>query len=852
MKQLLCSILFLLNIGISEGCSLFQQIPQSPITQGINGPTSISFSPDNKYIAIANRNNSTVTIYNNGSFTPATTLGSSQGISLPVAVAFSPNNLYMAVANITTVTIYNTVSFTLNTTLGGGQGVSNPISVAFSNDNNYLAVGNNGSQTVTIYNTGSFALSNTLNQGVGGFPISIAFSYDNNYMAVANRDASTVKIYNNGSFTLNNTLSQSSPTAIAFSHDNLYMAVTNQANSIVNIYNNGSFTTATSLGSGQGISNPGSLAFSNDNKYMAVGNLGNNTVTVYNNGSFNILATLLSGSISVAFSPDNKYIAFANQGSSTVSIYSINAPCVSLTGNSSICQGQTGNNLFFSYATGGQCPYTYTWTGPNNSSGSGQVIPATDAGTYYATVIDGTGNTGFANLALTVNSLPSFTLSPTSPINVCSGSTKTISTSLIGSYTYQWKNPSGTVISTASSMTAGASGATTSGSYSVTVTDVNNCSSTQCFTININPLPTVNLTTDSANNSYCAGSTINIFAEPTLGAEPITYSWTGPKGAFITTGPLLTIPNSDTSDSGTYTANFTDNNGCTGTASINVTVNNLPSFTVTSQQISPTEIQLFTNIGSGNYSFSWTGPNFTSTQQNPILNTSTASSGIYTVTVTNLNTNCSASGSIALDIESPASIAIIPTNLTVCQGSPISLTVDEIAGVAPFTFSWSGPNGYTNNTPTVFISNSTLQNSGIYTLTVTDANNSTATATATVIVNALPTVDLTISGSADVVAGSTVTLIATPTRGKSPFTLNWYKNNALIHTDLNVTGETKLNVVVDRSAEYSVVIIDSNGCQSDPLDPTSFIFIDVICNQKCQNGSSIHKAVATKYCNSNC
>src|SRR3546814_8476575 len=53
---------------------------------------------------------------------------------------------------------------------------------------------------------------------------------------------------------------------------------------------------------------------------------------------------------------------------------------------------------------------------------------------------------------------------------------------------------------------------------------------------------------------------------------------------------------------------------------------------------------------------------------------------------------------------------------------PISLSTNVTGGIAPYTYSWVGPTGFTANTQNITINNVSELNSGIYQVTVTDSN----------------------------------------------------------------------------------------------------------------------------------
>ena len=69
-------------------------------------------------------------------------------------------------------------------------------------------------------------------------------------------------------------------------------------------------------------------------------------------------------------------------------------------------------------------------------------------------------------------------------------------------------------------------------------------------------------------------------------------------------------------------------------------------------------------------------------------------------------------------------VSIAPAIQIVCPGESINFIANTSGGNAPLNFTWTGPNGFsedTGNNPTLTISNPTLLNTGSYTVTVTDS-----------------------------------------------------------------------------------------------------------------------------------
>ena len=123
-------------------------------------------------------------------------------------------------------------------------------------------------------------------------------------------------------------------------------------------------------------------------------------------------------------------------------------------------------------ASGGN---NYLWS---NSSTS-QSITVSSAGNYFVTVTDGNNCSASASLNVTVNSLPTASITPSGPTTFCQGGSVLLTAG--GGGNYLWS----------SSSTSQSISVSSAGNYLVTVTDGNNCSASASLsvTVNSNPSP---------------------------------------------------------------------------------------------------------------------------------------------------------------------------------------------------------------------------------------------------------------------------------------------------------------------------------------------------------------------------
>ena len=431
---------------------------------------------------------------------------------------------------------------------------------------------------------------------------------------------------------------------------------------------------------------------------------------------------------------------------STATTVTVNSlPVVSITpiGNTTFCDG---NNVTLQASAG----VSYLW---NTTETSANII-VTQSGNYTVTVTDANNcSSSSAPVTITVNSLPLATISPSGPLAICDGSDITLTASPAVSYLWS-------------------TGATTSGilvnqsgNYSVVVTDANNCSSTSAVsTVSINTLPNATVTA-SGPTTFCSGNNVVLNAPTGL-----SYLWNTGDNT-----PSITV-----SASGNYTVTVTDANNCTNTSTpTTIVVNSLPIASIT--PLGNTTFCDGNNVtleASAGVSYLW---NTTETSANIIV----TQSGNYTVTVTDANNCSSSSAPISITVNSLPTATITPSGpTTFCSGNDVILTASNAVA-----YLWSSG----ETTPGILVNQS-----GNYTVVVTDVNNCSSTsAVTTVTINIPNPATINPSGPVNLCTGNTLTLQAS--------TGNSY---------LWSTGETTPTIDVTQGGSYTVVITDANGCIS--------------------------------------
>ncbi len=211
--------------------------------------------------------------------------------------------------------------------------------------------------------------------------------------------------------------------------------------------------------------------------------------------------------------------------------------------NASVCGTATGS--LTANATGGNPPYTYMWSNGSTLTTVSNLTP----GVYSSTVT--TANGCKTQQSGNVISNPNPSISIAGSTAVCAGSSATLTAS--GANTYTWNN--------GPTSAANAVSPTVTTVYTATGTSAAGCIGTTSVSLNVNASPVISIAGSSA---VCAGSSATLIAS---GAP--TFSW----NTGATTTSISVTPTANA----TYTAMGTSSAGCVGMSAQSITVNALPS-----------------------------------------------------------------------------------------------------------------------------------------------------------------------------------------------------------------------------------------------------------------------------------
>ncbi len=533
------------------------------------------------------------------------------------------------------------------------------------------------------------------------------------------------------------------------------------ASSISNITNSGTYSvTVTNTGTGcfatstattitvnplpvATINANGPLTFCAGGSVNLTASAGNSYLWSNASNSSSISNISTSGTYTVTITDGN---GCHNTSSPTVvTVNALPTPGITTSGPLTFCIGNSVNLT----GTGG---LTYLWSNGTNAA----LTNITTSGTYSVTVTDGNGCQNITSTTVTVNPLPTATINANGPLTFCAGGSVNLTASAGNSYL--WSN---------ANTTSSISNISTSGTYTVTITDGNGCQNTSSPTvITVNALPTPGITA-SGPLTFCVGNSVNL-----TGTGGTTYLWSNGTNAALT----------NITNSGTYSVTVTDGNGCQNITSTTVIVNPLPTASINANGpltfCAGGSVNLTASAGN---SYLWsnasTGPSI-----NNITN-----SGTYTVTVTDGNGCQNTSSPTTITVNALPSASINASGpLTFCSGGSVNLTA-------------SGGNNYLWSNASTGSSISNITSSGTYTVTVTDGNGCQNTSSpATITVNPLPIASISANGSLTFCAGGSVNLSA-----NTASSYLWSNGS---------TGSSISNIT--SSGTYTVTVTDGNGCKN--------------------------------------
>jgi hypothetical protein len=498
--------------------------------------------------------------------------------------------------------------------------------------------------------------------------------------------------------------------------------------------------------------------------------------------------------------------------------------------DASICQGGT-----FTVSTASATNYTtLQWT----SNGTGTITNST---TLTPTYIPGVGETGNVTLTLTanggngcnatdamiltINALPTVTITPSGATTFCQGGSVTLTASAGSSYLW---SPGGA--------TTQSINVTTSGNYTVTVTDANGCTNTStATTVTVNPLPT---TTITGNNSVAINTDLSLSTADAMSS----YNWSATGSPTITNATSQTATFNWTS-AGNYivTVNFTDANGCSNSTTYNVTVtatqapiitgnpsnatscsNGTATFAVTSVSGTPTptlQWQVSTDNGS-NWSDitggDYTGVNSTTLNVSNLSGKSGYQYKLHAYNGINPDAYSTAATLTVTPAETP-SVAIASSDVdnTFCSGTSVTFTATPSnIGGGTVAYQWKLNSSNVGSNQNTYTTTALVNNDQVScVITITGGCVTTTTATSNTItntVNTVPAQPSAITGNTTVCAGTNGVAYSVTNVSGVTYTWSYSGSNVIIASGQN-TNSVTLNFA-NNATSGTLTVTPSNDC----------------------------------------
>jgi len=405
-------------------------------------------------------------------------------------------------------------------------------------------------------------------------------------------------------------------------------------------------------------------------------------------------------------------------------------------------------------ATGGT---SYQWfkDGVAVNGATSGTYTATSQGVYTADIINGTCRVRASNnVAISLVNAPSGNIAPATA-TICSGSSQTLTAN--GGTSYQWARD-GINIPGATSATYVA---TQSGVYTVTIingTCSGQASNSATVVISSNPIGTIS----PASAALCTGS-----SQVLTVSGGSSYQWY--RNNVLIQG--ATNPTYTATQSGTYSADIVNANGCKAKASneVVITTSAAPSSSISPSSASLCAGDSVTLSTSGGASYQWF-------KDGTMISGATSSaykakqSGTYTVEVSNAN-GCKAMSTNqgVVTLASLPAGTISPANVTICTGGSATLTASGGA-----SYQWY-KDGVIINGATSATYNVTQQ--GTYTADIFGANGCKGTSSNSSVVSIGSSPSSAITPASGQLCGSNAMVVLTVGGGTS---YQWYRNGVLI------------------------------------------------------------------------
>ncbi|MDN3690377.1 PKD domain-containing protein [Cyclobacterium jeungdonense] len=485
------------------------------------------------------------------------------------------------------------------------------------------------------------------------------------------------------------------------------------------------------------------------------------------------------------------------------------------------CSGANDGSISLE-VVGAQGDLNYSWTGPNGFTSESNVIAGLAPGSYELLVSDDSGCSLTETFELTEPD-PLMATDDVSDFNgfgiQCHGGDQGfITLSISGGaapLSINWTGPDGFVSSEPALENLVA------GLYEVSITDQNGCQLSNSYNL-LEPeeLEIVELA-DEKIDVACFGQETGRLGVSLGRASTGPYRFTLENTDGTITREALANPDTtwivENLPAGVYRVRVTDGNGCQveiteleitqpedGVQIESIDVSDYNGFNISCFGAGDGFIELLVTGGSGNYDFSWTGPNGFSSDQAVITD---LGPGSYQVTVSD-EYGCTLSETV--DLNEPEMLALSEEvsdfngfGIQCNGGKEGFINLNLTGGVGPMAISWTGPNGFSSNQPS-------LDNlaAGVYQVTIMDQNG--CEVRNEFVLNQPEALTVDLIDQVDVLCfGEATGSIDIAVSGGIPdsYVYEWRRDGAVIES-------TTQNLDSIPAGSYSLTVTDANGCSA--------------------------------------
>ncbi|WP_209328934.1 PKD domain-containing protein [Lunatimonas salinarum] len=487
------------------------------------------------------------------------------------------------------------------------------------------------------------------------------------------------------------------------------------------------------------------------------------------------------------------------------------------------CHGAADGSISY-ILTGSQGDVSYSWQGLDGFTSNSPTLTGLGPGEYRLLVEDESG--------CTLEEL--FTLTEPDPLVLsddvsdyngfqiqCNGASdgfiRLLPSGGAPEYQFSWTGDNGFVSDAANLENIPA------GTYIVTITDLNGCQITETYQITEPESLEITEYVDLRQNVQCFGeSNGEIHVEITRpSAGPYNYYIQVEGEALGSAGSAENLLDTEwvfrNLPAGIYEVTVVDINGCTqsidgleitqpetGIAISEVRVEDYNGFQISCFGANDGRIEVVLSGGTGDYTYSWTGPNgFTASS--PSIETLLP--GSYELTISDDNGCVVETGPI--DIIEPAPVSLTETlsdyngfSVSCFGGNDGFIDLDLGGGTDTYTIEWNGPNGFTSG-------DRRIENlpAGTYAVLVTDENECVIAGTFEL--TEPPLLEASATAVVDVLChGQNTGAISLNMSGgvSDNYSFAWFR-------DGNLTNEIDQNPANLFAGNYTVIVSDDNGCQ---------------------------------------